>query len=511
MDVVVPFIINKVGHTVLDIALENQAGLGVVGEFIGTDFTVGELIHFVAFETIVAVGGSGLHGIIRTILGNFGIEFNIAFLVVVGDGGVGQIDDEALVELTDGEVGGVRTVDDLEAVVEQSLALIVGDAEELHRGPGAAGSGTGPRHTEGDVVNSTRFQGEGTCGLHETTVVRLVAHLLFSPVLVTSVIAIVGGHTTSTPVARVSIAREHEVAGRTHGTFDARIGVAAVLHLVTIAPVTTEEEVSLLSVSRVAGGVGSVVVIEETAHTETFVIDDFVSEVHTVDGLVAKLRGAEGIVGDADGIARGGVDNGAHADCEVILGVVEVIGIHVGALEEVNTDRRGLVAVGFRFTATVDGVTVVTEAETAGDVATDEVVPAIAEVDIGPGAEVSAFEFVSGAVDNLVGAERHVVDFVVGGEAEGLAADFEADGLAGGLGVGVTFVVEHPPEGLVTFQHLVGEDGAVDRATVFFLHGRDLGVAEVVGDVVVGVVARFRVILAVSVLIEEGSHIVADA
>ena len=156
--------------------------------------------------------------------------------------------------------------------------------------------------------------------------------------------------------------------------------------------------------------------IHETAHTETFVVDDAVTEVHTIDRLVAELFVASGIA-DKEGVASDWVEASEDVDdSEGVLGVIQIIGIHVGALEEVDTDRRGLVAVGFGLAATVDEVTVVAVAETALHVAAYVVVLGIAEVHVGPGAEVSAGEFVGGAVDDFVGAERHVVDFVVGSE-----------------------------------------------------------------------------------------------
>ena len=74
-----------------------------------------------------------------------------------------------------------------------------------------------------------------------------------------------------------------------------------------------------------------------------------------------------------------------------------------------------------------------------------------------------------------------------------------------------TFIVEDPPQGLVAFQHLVGKDGAVHGAIDFLFHGRNLGVAEFVGDVVVRIVTIFRDILTVAVCIIERSQVVGDA
>ena len=128
------------------------------------------------------------------------------------------------------------------------------------------------------------------------------------------------------------------------------------------------------------------------------------------------------------------VDEGC-VNGEDVLGVIDVICIHVRTLEEVDTHRRRLVTIGFRFTATIDLFTVIAVAETTFDVAAHVVVLGETEVHVSPGAEVGASEFVCGAVDNFVGAERHVVDFVVGCEAKGLGTDFETDGSTHGFGV----------------------------------------------------------------------------
>ena len=135
--------------------------------------------------------------------------------------------------------------------------------------------------------------------------------------------------------------------------------------------------------------------IHETTHTETFVVDDAVTEVHTVDAFVNHLVVTGGVVNE-DGVTRSRVDMAkAGFDVESVLGVVDSIRIHVRTLEEVDTDRRRLCTISLRFTATVDGGAVVTITETASNVATYIVVPAVAEVNIGPRREVSARQSIS--------------------------------------------------------------------------------------------------------------------
>ena len=55
-NVVIPLIVDKVGNLVLNISLEHETSFAVVVEFIRTDFTINQLIHFVTLETVVTVG-----------------------------------------------------------------------------------------------------------------------------------------------------------------------------------------------------------------------------------------------------------------------------------------------------------------------------------------------------------------------------------------------------------------------------------------------------------------------
>ena len=120
--------------------------------------------------------------------------------------------------------------------------------------------------------------------------------------------------------------------------------------------------------------------INKATHTETFVVNDTVAEVHTVDAFVDHLYR---VGGHQDSVVCGGIHHSMVFGV-LILRIVNSIGVHVRALEEVDTNRRRLATVGFGFTATVDGLTVVTVAETTTDIATYIVVPAIAEVNVGP-------------------------------------------------------------------------------------------------------------------------------
>ena len=250
--------------------------------------------------------------------------------------------------------------------------------------------------------------------------------------------------------------------------------------------------------------------IHETAHTETFIIDDAVAEVHAINAEVNHLGLVQCIIIE-DSVSCSRNDFVMVNDkLEGILGIVDSIGIHVRALEEVDTDRRRLGTIGFRFTTTINIGTIVTIAETTSDIAAHIVVLGIAEVDVSPRREVGTGQGIGGTVDDLIAIESHVVDFVVRGEGKCLGTHFDTNSLATRFGVGSTFIIEDPPQGLVTLQHLVGQNGAVHRTVSFLLHGRNLGVAEFIGNVIVRIVTLCGVILAITVSIVERSQIVSD-
>ena len=99
--------------------------------------------------------------------------------------------------------------------------------------------------------------------------------------------------------------------------------------------------------------------IHETTHTETFVIDDAITEVDTVDTLVAELWSVDDT---PSGVT---VDHGITCCVDpFIFRVVDTIRIEVRALEEVDTDRWRVGTVSLCLTVTVDSGTVVTVTKT---------------------------------------------------------------------------------------------------------------------------------------------------
>ena len=105
----------------------------------------------------------------------------------------------------------IGTIENLEAVLEEALADIIDLTEQLDRRPSVAGGGLSERNTHSDVVQSTGFQSEGASRLHETTVTRSVSGSTGSKL--GPVVGVDGRRNAiGTPVPRVTIIGEHEVA-----------------------------------------------------------------------------------------------------------------------------------------------------------------------------------------------------------------------------------------------------------------------------------------------------------
>ena len=514
---------------VFDVALGYETGLVFVVDIGDGGVGVDELVDLIAFELVAALA-------FRIGLEDGGVEVVVFFVIVVGVGVlVGEIEDDFVAHFLDNHGGGVGAVEDLEAVFEEGLADVVDFAEDSDGGPSVAARSLGEGDTDGDVVDGAGLQGEGACGLHETTVAGADVFTGgdFGPVV--GVILGIGDDAVGAPVERVAIVGEHEVAVEFGSTV--ADGVAAVFHVLAVFPEALEVVVVVGCLGGFAVDVaGAVFVVDEAAHTEAFVVDDVVSEVDAVDGAVADgVVGFEvpsqgvvevGVVGEADDV-DGAVGVGVLGEFfrEVVLhfldidfGVVLTIGIHVGALEEVDTDSGGDTGESAGSGA-VDILTVVAVAQTTFHVATDVVIVAVTQIGVDPLAEVGVTQLVGGAVDDFVGVESHVVDLVIRGKGEGLSADFEADGLSAGLGVSVTHIVEDPPDGLVAFQHLVAEqtagddthgvfhcgEGAIDFARFEF--GFQGTRTEVVAEVVIGIVTFLVVVDAIAVSVEERSQV----
>ena len=190
-----------------------------------------------------------------------------------------------VIHLFNGDIRSIGAVQNFEAVLEEGLALVVSHLQGVNRSGGTTTSGTGPRNTNGDIVDSTGTQGERTCGLHETAVCWSITHCRFCPT-VRTILGNVRILTHRTPVTRVGKAREHEVAIRTCSTV-LRMSICTIFHFQVILPKTTQHIVVFESDIGVTDNGVVIIVINESSHTETFVIHNTVTKVHTIDSFCA--------------------------------------------------------------------------------------------------------------------------------------------------------------------------------------------------------------------------------
>ena len=188
----------------------------------------------------------------------------------------------------------------------------------------------------------------------------------------------IGINTLGTPVTDIGQTGEHEVTLRAVTTIGG-VGVTAITHLGVIFPNTLQHVVILESHIRVTRDTIIIVVIHESSHTETFVINNAITKVHTIDSHLVKLIAAEQVfitVTDFTGAIR------------IEFGVITTIGIHIRSLEEVNTDGRRLVTVSPALTGTIDIGTIVAVTQTTGNITTYIVIVSITQIGVNPLREV---------------------------------------------------------------------------------------------------------------------------
>src|SRR5574344_1180081 len=98
----------------------------------------------------------------------------------------------------------------------------------------------------------------------------------------------IGNDTISTPMQRITIAGEHEIAVDVRN-FAAAQCIATKLHMLACTPFALQIVIVVGSLGRftVSTG-GAVVVIHETAHTETFIINNVITKVYAIDSAIAN-------------------------------------------------------------------------------------------------------------------------------------------------------------------------------------------------------------------------------
>jgi hypothetical protein len=194
---------------------------------------------------------------------------------VVAALGVGDVEDQLAVELADRHVRRIRAIEDLEAVVEERLRLVIGHAQRAQARDRIPYWGASPDHTKRDVIEGAGLQGEGARALHEAAVHE--GAVLIHPIALRN--------TVGAPAHRVGISGEH--VARDHAIAALIEAVASVRHEHAVLP----DAAQVVVVMRGDAGVGHVAVgrlaveVEEGAHAEALVVRNAVA-VADADALV---------------------------------------------------------------------------------------------------------------------------------------------------------------------------------------------------------------------------------
>ena len=185
-------------------------------------------------------------------------------------------------------VGCVWTRNNFEAIVEQSLGLVVGQAQKLDTLEGLSPRCTCPNHPDRDVVVVARLQSERTSTLQKQPVARRVACPKLCPCI--------DRCSSRSPIVRIGVAREHEV-GR-----DFQIGacpriqaVSSVGHALAILPKAPHVVVVVTWLGRLSIHSGNPVEVNEAAHAKAFVVHHPVA-IANPNSTVGNPQGIHGVV-----------------------------------------------------------------------------------------------------------------------------------------------------------------------------------------------------------------------
>ena len=117
---------------ILYVALVNQTCGAHIVELIRTDLIIAKLVDLISLENVAALQAVE-HFVGGVVLRYARIELGVFLAVVVGNRVVvGQVEDQFIVQLLNGDVRRIRSRDDFEAIVKERLGLVVGNAHQLH-------------------------------------------------------------------------------------------------------------------------------------------------------------------------------------------------------------------------------------------------------------------------------------------------------------------------------------------------------------------------------------------
>ena len=258
-------VIHHLRDPIHHIALRNQSGLLNVSQIRRTHTVVGQLIHLVSFEGIGTVCFRQ-QGAIRQFLGNSWVHGCVPLFEIVGQRIViRQVQDELVFEFLHRHIGCVWTRNNFEAIVEQSLGLVVGQAQKFDTLEGLSPRCTCPNHPDRDVVVVARLQGKRTSTLQKQPVTRGVACPKLCPCI--------DRCSGRSPIVRIGVSREHEV-GR-----DFQIGacpriqaISSVRHALAIFPIAPHVIVIVSWLGRLSIHSGHPIEVNEAAHAKALIV-----------------------------------------------------------------------------------------------------------------------------------------------------------------------------------------------------------------------------------------------
>ena len=226
------------------------------------------------------------------------------------------------------------------------------------------------------------------------------------------------------PSQWISISREHEITR--YGDIGIRIGnmrISTVVEIGSIFPASAQEVVIIRCGDRVGlcrmRTSTCIDVIQETAHSVAFVIDDPISVANSVQRF--SIANPKGIVNGIIVLVRSfkKVDPHGWRTCSVTF-ETNVIGIHC--------------------------ISVVQITQTAIDITACKIIEWITQCTVNKDPEIGVEQGLRPAVDQFVIVEGHVVDVIIGSEGKRLRTNFHSNWVTSSFGMDIPFVIHDPPQ-----------------------------------------------------------------
>ena len=125
------------------------------------------------------------------------------------------------------------------------------------------------------------------------------------------------------------------------------MSIATIHHLCIVFPYTFQKIIIFNSYIRVCHIIwnSSVIMINKTSHTETFIIYNTITEIDSINALITYLF--------INSIP-------ISISIYIVFRIINAIRIHIWTLEKVNSYSRRLIAISFYLTCTIYSFTIIT-------------------------------------------------------------------------------------------------------------------------------------------------------